>query len=72
MQKLHVKGKHHEDAEWVNWSIEVHNRTELLDWVKDLRNFGYWTFGLYLENGAVLLECSEKRVYWYKVVGFRP
>lgn len=72
MLKLRFQGKYAETGEWDNLTVTVHNRTELLEWIRGVQQGGYRTFGLYLENGSTLLECSPNRADWHKTVGFRP
>lgn len=72
MLKLRFQGKWDITGDWDNITITVHNRKTLMEWVRAAQTGGYQTFGLYLENGSTLLECSPNGMYWHKTEGFRP
>lgn len=70
-QIMTFRGDHGNSAMPVNWRIEVRNRTELDNLVKDLRNAGYRTFALKSDEGQTVVEMDAYGVEWYNTSGFR-
>lgn len=69
---LHFTGDHGNTSMPLHWDIEVHNRAELGELVKDLRNASYRSFKLKTDEQGTVVEMDEFGIEWYNLAGFRP